>query len=76
MFWFRCRLRSSCRGDLAQISGVTDHMGNVEENLVKLEGQLFGRLDGNKHQSRSRLHDGRNSSLIVFRSKIEDACLV
>ncbi|VTT74463.1 unnamed protein product [Fusarium fujikuroi] len=41
----------------AQMSGVTDRMGNVEENLVKLEDRLFGRLDGNEHQSRSRLHD-------------------
>ncbi|CCT69650.1 uncharacterized protein FFUJ_05552 [Fusarium fujikuroi IMI 58289] len=45
-------------------------MGNVEGNLMKLEDRLFGRLDGNEHQSRSRLRDGQNSQLIGFWSEV------
>ncbi|EXL50520.1 hypothetical protein FOCG_08803 [Fusarium oxysporum f. sp. radicis-lycopersici 26381] len=38
----------SCLGDLGtQMGGVTDRMGNVEETLLKLEDQLFGRFDEN-----------------------------
>ncbi|KAI1027681.1 hypothetical protein LB504_011784 [Fusarium proliferatum] len=42
---FRGTLRS-CLGDLGtQMSGITSRMGNVEDNLLKLEGRLFGQFD-------------------------------
>ncbi|KAF5529020.1 hypothetical protein FMEXI_14404 [Fusarium mexicanum] len=44
---FQGTLRSYL-GDLgAQISGVTDRMGHVEDNLLSLEGRLFGQFDKN-----------------------------
>ncbi|KAF5619779.1 hypothetical protein F52700_11607 [Fusarium sp. NRRL 52700] len=44
---FQGTLRS-CLGDLGtQMNGVTDRMGDVEDNLLKLEGRLFGQFDEN-----------------------------